>query len=315
MGLIHTVTGSVDSGDLGPVLPHEHLPLHFLAQEDDEFEPGSKQIVKSWYEGIFDELLKTQFRTMVACIPIGHGRDVEFRKELIGDRPINVIMATGFYKDDKQPKWAREKSADECTDLMVSEIEEGIGDSGVRAGIIKLAPTASSGQSRKVCRAGVNASLQTGARITTHSAGCSRESFDLLTEFGAAPENIYIGHADFADHDENADICRRGGNLLFTVWDVEYMIPERLMYRRFADLIEAGYTDNLLMSVDFAIMVQNGKRPTYLSWTLYGVEGRTHAYLATTVIPVLRKDYGVSEEDLYTITVENPRRMLDFRGN
>ena len=296
------------------MLPHEHLPLHFFAQEDDEFEPGSKSIVKSWYEGIFNDLLKTQFRTMVACIPIGHGRDVEFRKELIGDRPINVIMATGFYKDDKQPEWAREKSAEECCGLMVKEIEEGIGDTGVRAGIIKLAPAASSGQSRKVCRAGVMASLQSGARITTHSSRCGLESFDLLTGYGANPENVYVGHADFADHDENAEICRRGGNLLFTTWDVDYMIPDRLMYRRFADLIEAGYADRLLMSVDFAIMVHNGKSPTFLSWTLYGVEGRTHAYLANTVIPVLKKDYGMSEEDLRTITVGNPSRMLDFRS-
>ncbi len=67
------------------------------------------------------------------------------------------------------------------------------------------------------------------------------------------------------------------------------------------------------MSVDFAIMVHHGKQPTFLSWTLYGVERRTHDYLHRKVIPTLRGAYGLTEAEIRTITVDNPRRMLDFR--
>ena len=314
MGKIYTINGAVDSSELGPILPHEHLPLHYHGQDDDEFEPGSKYIVREWYVKIFDDLVATPFRTLVDCTMTGHGRDIEFRRQLIGARPIHVVMATGFYIEANQPEWAKEKSHEECAELMIRELEEGIGESGVKAGIIKLAPDATSGQSRKLCRAGAEASLKTNARITTHSCSRNRETFDLLTGFGVAPENIYVGHADFADFAENKYICENGGNVIFTVWDIDYMIPDKLMYKRFVELINSGYVKQVLMSVDFAIMVHHGKSPTFLSWTMYGVERRTHDYLFKVVIPKLRNEYGVSEVDIQTITEENPRAMLDFRS-
>jgi predicted metal-dependent phosphotriesterase family hydrolase len=192
----------------------------------------------------------------------------------------------------------------------VKELEEGIGDSDVRAGIIKLAPDAKSGQSRKVCRAAVEAAKRTGACITTHSCRRSRETFDLLTGFGLPPEKLYIGHADFVEMEENEYACKAGAHALFTVWGIDRFIPDEMMYRRFVALVEKGYTENVLLSVDFAIMYQaNGD----ILWTLYDVPGRTHAYLHATVIPKLKADYGLGDEDLRTITEDNPREMLDFR--
>jgi phosphotriesterase-related protein len=314
MGTVYTLRGSVDADELGAVLPHEHLPMHYHALEHDRYEPGSTYIIKEWYPAILDELAETPCATLVDCSPIGHGRDPALRKELLGDRPLHVVMSTGFYLDTHQPQWAFEKSAEECADIMVRELEEGIGDSGVRAGIIKLAPDAASGQSRKLCRAAASASEQTGARITTHSCNRNRETFDLLCGYGAQPERIYVGHADFAETEENDYVCRNGGNVLFTVWEIDYMIPADTVYRRFAELVRAGHTDRVLMSVDFAIMVLDPASPTFLSWTLYGVEGRTHAFLWRKVIPTLTGTYDVSEEEITAITVENPRRMLDFRS-
>jgi phosphotriesterase-related protein len=313
MGLVYTLNGPIDASLLGPVLPHEHLPLHYFGQDDDEFEPGSKEIVREWYARILDDLQATPFRTLVDVTMTGHGRDIAFRRELLSGRPLSVVMATGFYIDANQPEWAKERSAEECRDLMIRELTDGIGDTGVRAGIIKLAPEPPSGQSRKLCRAGAKASLATGARITTHSGRNNRATFDLLAGYGVPPERIYVGHADFAEHEENAYICEHGGNVLFTVWDIDYMIPDKLMYRRFMDLVRAGHASRVLMSVDFAIMVHHGREPTFLSWTLYGVERRTHDYLHRKVIPCLRTDWGLTDEDLQTITVDNPRRMLDFR--
>ena len=58
MGIVDTLTGSVEAADLGPVLPHEHLPLNFTASDGEDFEPGSKRIVRGWYGAILDELRK-----------------------------------------------------------------------------------------------------------------------------------------------------------------------------------------------------------------------------------------------------------------
>jgi len=313
VGVVYTFRGPVDAAELGPVLPHEHLPMHYHAWETDDFEPGSKSIVRQWCGPLLDELAATPFRTLVDVTPMGHGRDVPFRQELLGERDLNVVLSTGFYLDSHQPQWAREASAEQLAEILVKELEEGIGETGVRAGIIKLAPDAASGQSRKVCRAAAMASARTDARITTHSCARNRETFDLLTGLGVPPERIYVGHADFAEFQENEHVCKAGGQVLFTCWDVDYMIPDKRMYSRFAELIRRGYVRNVLMSVDFAIMVQQPAAPTFLSWTLYGVEGRTAAYLHNVVIPKLMGPYGVSGEEIRVITEDNPRRMLDFR--
>jgi phosphotriesterase-related protein len=314
MGRVYTLTGSVDASELGPTLPHEHLPLHYVAWDRDDFEPGSKYIVREWMQDVLDDLCATPFRTLVDVSPIGHGRDVPFRRELLGKRPLNVIMCTGAYLDGHQPEWMKEKSAGELADLFTKEIETGIGDTGVRAGIIKIAPDVKSGQSRKVCRAAVEASRRTGAAITTHTCSANRKVFEMLVELGADPKKIYIGHADFAEVDENAFICQQGGHVLFTVWDIAYMIPERRNYARFAELVRRGYLHNVLMSVDFAIMVHNAASPTFLSWTLYGVERRTYSYMFRAVMPRLKHDFGLTDEELKVITEQNPREMLDFRA-
>ena len=314
MGTVYTLSGKVDAADLGPVLPHEHLPLHYVAWDKEEFEPGSKYIVREWMGPVLDELEATPFRTLVEVSPIGHARDVAFRRELLKGRKLNVVMCTGFYLDGHQPEWAKEKSADELAEIFVREIEEGIDGTDVLAGIIKLAPNPDSGQSRKVCRAAVAASNRTGASITTHTCSGNRKTFDMLVEFGAAPEKIYIGHADFVEVEENEHICKAGGHVLYTVWDINYMIPDRQNYKRFAELVRRGHVEQVLMSVDFAIMVHSPTHPTFLSWTLYGVEGRTYAYMAKKVMPRLREDFGLSDEELRIITEDNPRRMLDFRA-
>ena len=313
MGIVDTLNGPIQADSLGPVLPHEHLPMHYRAWESDDFEPGSKSIVREWYAGIMDDLADTPFRTLVDVSPMGHGRDIALRREIVGERDLHVVMSTGFYLDDHQPAWAKEKPLEELAELLVKEVEVGIGDSGVRAGIIKLAPNPPSEQSRKVCRAAVMASNRTGARITTHSCWGSREHFDFLVDLGAAPELLYIGHANFDGFDDCEHVCNSGGHLIFTVWDIDHMIPDKLMYKRFAELVGKGYVNSMLMSVDFAIMVHQPSAPMFLSWTLYGVENRTHSYLSRKVIPALKGAYGLSEEQVRIMTVDNPRRMLDFR--
>jgi predicted metal-dependent phosphotriesterase family hydrolase len=60
-------------------------------------------------------------------------------------------------------------------------------------------------------------------------------------------------------------------------------------------------------------MVLQPTEPTFLAWTLYGIERRTHAYLHNVVIPNLQAAYGLSGEQIRIITEDNPRRMLDFR--
>jgi predicted metal-dependent phosphotriesterase family hydrolase len=64
------------------------------------------------------------------------------------------------------------------------------------------------------------------------------------------------------------------------------------------DLIDAGFTDQILLSQDVGQMTELGSRG-----------GRGYAYLASRFLPALR-EAGVDEATIDTITVSNPARWL-----
>ena len=45
--------------------------------------------------------------------------------------------------------------------------------------------------------------------------------------------------------------------------------------------------------------------------TVYGIGGMSYTHILKTIIPLMRKR-GLTEEQIHTITVENPRRALTF---
>ncbi|HNS32859.1 MAG TPA: hypothetical protein PKN36_07800 [bacterium] len=312
MGKIQTLNGPVDSFQLGSVLPHEHLPLFAQPQDNESFPLSSWGLLKEWFDPLLNELDKTPFRTMVEVTPIALGRDIPLWKEIVGRKRLNVVLSTGFYIDERQPEWAKEKPADDIAEFMVRELKEGIGESGVRAGIIKIAPDASSGQSRKVCRAAAMASRKTNARITTHSWKTNRQDFDLLVEFGADPGNIFIGHADFAGLEENDYICRHGGNVIFTMWGLPHILPDKVIYEQFARLVKSGHVNRTLISIDFAVLLDSPSNPYYFKWSYGGTDRRTFSYIPRVVIPKLSDEYGISPGEIRIMTEDNCRLMLDY---
>jgi phosphotriesterase-related protein len=65
-------------------------------------------------------------------------------------------------------------------------------------------------------------------------------------------------------------------------------------------LIEKGYGDKILLSMDICHKTQLAK---------YGGEGYNH--ILDNVLPIMRRK-GMSKEDIETITVQNPAKILAF---
>jgi phosphotriesterase-related protein len=74
---------------------------------------------------------------------------------------------------------------------------------------------------------------------------------------------------------------------------------ERLV-QNIAGMIKAGYARQLLVSHDICTKPQLKKNG-----------GGGYTYVANVVLPGLKRT-GVSDEDILTIMVENPRRVLTF---
>src|SRR5207244_7508798 len=91
------------------------------------------------------ELKALGLRTFLDPCPIDLGRNVEFAAEVAQAAKIHLICATGLYKEDQGGNAYfrfRVQFGDalgEMTETFERELTDGIGDTGIKAGIIKVA--------------------------------------------------------------------------------------------------------------------------------------------------------------------------------
>lgn len=64
-------------------------------------------------------------------------RDVELMAEVSRASGLNIVCATGLWRDI--PRWFHGNPSDEIADVFTREIEFGIGETEINAGVIKVA--------------------------------------------------------------------------------------------------------------------------------------------------------------------------------
>ena len=146
MAQVNTVRGPVDGDSLGRTLMHEHIfvlspEIEKTAAEWDEAAEQARAVTK------LRELKRRGIDTLVDLTVVGLGRYVPRVAAIAAQVPeINVVVATGVYTYNEVPMYFHFRGpgtvlgGDEpMVDLFVREIHEGIGDTGVRAAILKCA--------------------------------------------------------------------------------------------------------------------------------------------------------------------------------
>ena len=199
--------------------------------------------------------------------------------------------------------------------LFISEISEGMyaydytdpfeRRTSARAGIIKIATDEEgvAGFYEKIFIAAVSAHRAVGAPILTH-ADTPRSGYEqaaYLVGEGAVPGKIIISHMDRnIDYDSILRTAELGVSFSFdTIARYKYHDNESEI-ELFRKLIEAGYADRILVGLDCT-------KDRYAAYA--GEPG--FAYLPGT-FPGMMKARGISKENIDTITVKNPRRILAF---
>ena len=124
----------------------------------------------------------------------------------------------------------------------------------------------------------------------------------IFEEEGADPGRVVIGHADsYPVLDHYLAIVERGANLEFDFigmpWERE-RIGEARTIELVCELLGRGHADRLFLSQD----VCNDSQ-------LKAFGGNGYTYLTDTFLPRLRAA-GVSDAEIETMTVANPRRLL-----
>lgn len=309
MAHVQTVLGPVDPGTLGVTLPHEHtqIALWHIESRWDYWQLTRDADLMVAELGAFRD---AGGGTIVDLTLPGVGRDPAWLQTIARATGLNVVMGCGWYRTAYYPPelLVDRRSADSLADELVREISAGVGEDGVRPGIIGEIGTDKpwvSALEERVHRAAARAARQTGLALTTHAvmSPVGLEQLTLFEAEGADPTRVVIGHADSYPHlDHYLAIVERGASVEFDFLGMSFTPAERLGEGRvielLCELLARGHLERVLLSQDVC-------HDSQLSH--YGGNGYT--YLARTFIPRLR-EAGVSEAEIATMTVDNPRRLL-----
>ena len=308
---VQTVLGPIDPGDLGFTLTHEHTQIslwHIPARWDywqlTRDEPLILEELAAFREagggGIVDLTMP------------GVGRDPVWLAGIARASGLSVVMGCGWYRGAYYPAETLidRRSVDDLADELVREATDGVGDTEIRPGIIGEIGTDKpwvSALEERVHRAAARAARRTGLGLTTHSvlSPVGLEQLRIFEDEGADPSRVVVGHADSYPHlDHYLAIIERGAAIEFDFLGMSFTPAERhgegRIVELLCELLSRGHVEHILLSQDVCHDSQLQR---------YGGNGYT--YLASAFLPRLR-DAGVSEAEIETLTVANPRRLLSI---
>ena len=311
MAQVETALGPIEDGELGFTLSHEHV---FTATSGDnhiypwlyDFDASRRVILER-----LAEARAAGVQTLIDLTTPDLGRDVELVRELSEQSGMHVVCATGIWRS--VPLSFTRRDPDEIADIFVREIEVGIGDSGIKAGAIKVANDVDgvSEDYDSTIRGAARACKRTGTPISTHHWALTevgRRQVEIFQEEGAPMDRIAIGHsADTTDVAYLEDLLNAG---VYLSMDRYPGRPGRASWeernKSVETLIERGWAEKLMLGHDNATrLLRVGE--TELPPDPTGPEGYT--FLSTTAIPALLAD-GVPQETIDLMTIEVPRRFL-----
>lgn len=313
MATVNSVLGPLDTADLGFTLTHEHI---FTASA------GIQQTFPELF-GDFDKLREQAawslneareggVKTIVDLSTMDLGRDIRFIKEMSERTGVQIIAATGIWRDIPRALWLR--SPDEIAALFIREIEVGIEGTGVKAGIIKVANDMGgvTKEGEVILRAAARAARQTGVRISTHTYAPERVGEQQVAIFEAEGfdlNRVYIGHSnDTTDLDYLLGLVRRGVWLGLDRHQTSSPIGPDAEGRTqtLAALIKAGVGDRLMVSHDWGVL---GVARTSDPLTSRGYNPDGWLFTKRRVYPRLL-ELGITQAQVDALNVDNPRRFL-----
>jgi len=313
MPTVNSVLGPLDVARLGFTLTHEHIYT------------ASAGILQTYPElfGDFDALKRQALSTLteardggvqsiIELSTLDLGRDVRFFADVARQTGVNIIAATGIWRDIPRALWNRDP--DQVAALFVREIETGIEGTGIKAGIIKVANDREgvTHEAEIILRAAARAALRTGVNVSTHTYAPGRVGEQQVAVFeseGLDLNRVYIGHSnDSTDLDYLLGLVKKGVWLGMDRHQTSLPIGPDFEGRAqtLAALIKEGVGDRVMVSHDWSVMgVSRSSDP--LATRVNNPDGWLFA--KRKLFPRLL-DLGVTQAQIEALNVDNPRRFL-----
>ena len=302
-----TVLGAVAPETLGITQTHEHLILDAYDHYGDYgFVIDDEDLVIEEVR----EYSRLGGKTLVDVTLDEIGRNPGALSRIAKASGLNIIMGCSWYREFAYPEIVAEKNSNELADILVREIEIGVGadasgNNGIRAGLIGEIGTGRhfiKPAEERVFRASALAQQKTGVAISTHTTRwgtLALEQIAMLREFGADMEKVIIGHlGDRIGVKHLLPVAEQGvylevDNIGYTDYQPEWVRADNV-----AALCKEGFSEKILLSEDICLL-------SHLKYQ----GGKGYGYLLETFVPMLRAR-GVSDEQVHQMLVDNPARVL-----
>jgi phosphotriesterase-related protein len=301
--MIRTVTGDIRPAALGICSAHEHLlgrPHDPAADEDlcltDERAATAELAGFSAAGG----------RALVEMSPADYGRDAAGLARLAHASGVQIICTTGNHKEAISRRQVGDDSIGALAERYIRDIVVGIGDTGVRAGVIKAGSSHEviTPLERRVFAAAALAHHATGAPISTHTeAGTmALEQIALFAAHGVAPQHLLIGHLDRRMHlPFLCAVADTGATIGFDQLGKPRYGTDEQRIAMLVQLCDHGYGRQVTLGGDHA------RRS---SWACHG--GATGlAHLPQRIMPALRAA-GLADTTIDHLVRGNAARVLSF---
>jgi len=303
---------------------HEHvfvLDTEILQNYPEEWGQEEKRIADAVAR--LNELKARGVDAIVDLTVIGLGRYIPRIQRIAEQTQIHIVVATGIYTYCDLPFYFHFRGPgtvlggpELITEMFVRDINEGIANTSVKAGILKCA-TDEPGVTKDVeraLRAVAQAHRQTGVPISTHTHARKRVGLEqqrIFREEGVDLSRVVIGHSgDTTDLAYLEELIGNGSYIGMDRFGIDTILSFEDRVNTVAAMCELGHAGKMVLSHDAAC---------YNHWLperpLPVILPRWHyLHIHNDVIPAL-KQKGVTDAHLRAMLVENPRQIFEKQSS
>ncbi len=343
-GKVLTVLGPTDPNDLGITITHEHLLIDLGVVFIDPPNENERRLAEEpvglgnlgWirvnWSSNRDNLVQADVSlaireaaryadagggSLVDATSIGIGRNAEALAEVSRATGIHVVMGAGHYVGPAHPAGFSSRTADSITDEIVQDVQTGVGDTGIRSGIIGEIGCSWpwTENEKKSVVAAVAAQSATGAPLLIHPGRDQKAPIEIVSFIdreGGDLSRTVMSHVDIRIYEREIlrELAATGVYIEYDTFGLESPFPPHAPdtyipsdYQRIEQLvglIEDGYLERVLLAHDNC---------TKHRLREFGGHGFDHIPLTVTS---WMKRMGIGQVQIDKMLIENPKRLLTF---
>jgi phosphotriesterase-related protein len=302
-----SVTGKVDAGELRLALPHEHIATNFIGADSVRVPEAVPSGEMKAFLSSLGQARDRGVNFIFECTPQFIGRDVNLLKQLSEKSGLHIVTNTGNYAAANRkyiPQFLYQESIEQLSERWEHEFINGIENTGVRPGFIKIGVDKGKLDSveTKLLRAAIMTSKKTGMPIAIHTGDseAALSELEICRLENYKPEKMVWVHAQNGTDSARRVLAEAG---MFISLDG----ANETNFGDYADMIIFMKDHNLLHKVlishdDGWSVLSNG---SYTKVELFG-NGNNQPYSAifTKLIPALKKR-GIRQSEVDQIMIRN----------